>query len=237
MRSFFRSVRYTQLNVVLPDFLKTSYPPVHNGSARISILTGIAVLLHIAGIIGVIIFENDFFSDLSIAHLLIILSFFFIAYKGQRLIFLRWCAITYALAFAVEWTGVHSGLLFGNYSYGPGLGSSLFEVPVLIGVSWVIVACGAISLAQKFSDRAWQVNLLASLFAVIYDWFLEPVAFEFDYWKWETGFPPLWNYICWGLFVYVLSALWQINKLQSSRLAANFFMIQVVYFLVLTHCS
>jgi putative membrane protein len=235
MRSRFRSLRYPHSNIGLPVFLKIFNPAVPNESARTSILTGIAVLLHIIGIIGVVIFESRFFSDLTIVHLLIILAFFLLAYSGQCSTFLLWCGITYVLAFIAEWIGVYTGLLFGNYIYRPGLGFTVFEVPLLIGLSWIIVGCGAISLAQKFTTIPWQVNLLASLFAVIYDWFLEPVAIKFDYWEWGTGFIPLWNYICWALFIYLLSMMWQLFKLKSSRFAANFFMIQIIYFLILTH--
>lgn len=235
MRSLIRSLRYTQANIGLPGFLRIFNPAIPDESARISILTGIAILLHIIGITGVIIFESSFFSNLTLVHLLIVLSFFFIAYNKQWTIFLTWCSTTYVLTFVAEWIGVQTGLLFGNYSYGPRLGFMVAGVPALIGLSWVIVACGAISLAQQFTTTSWKVNLLASLFAVIYDWFLEPVAFKFDYWDWETGVTPVWNYLCWAMLVCLLSMLWQQFKLKSSRFAANFFLIQIIYFILLSY--
>ena len=47
----------------------------------------------------------------------------------------RW-AFTMFLGFAVEVIGVATGLLFGDYSYGTGLGPKVLDVPLLMGVLW-----------------------------------------------------------------------------------------------------
>ena len=46
------------------------------------------------------------------------------------------------LGFGVEVIGVETGLLFGDYEYGSGLGPKVLKVPMLMGVLWWILLLG-----------------------------------------------------------------------------------------------
>ena len=53
----------------------------------------------------------------------------------------KW-ALTMFLGFGVEVIGVETGLLFGDYEYGSGLGPKVLKVPMLMGVLWWILLLG-----------------------------------------------------------------------------------------------
>ncbi len=42
-------------------------------------------------------------------------------------------------AFILEYMGVSTGLLFGDYAYGSALGPKLAQTPILIGLNWILV--------------------------------------------------------------------------------------------------
>ena len=44
----------------------------------------------------------------------------------------------YATSFVIEAIGVNTGLIFGNYIYGNGLGTKLFNTPLIIGFKLVV---------------------------------------------------------------------------------------------------
>ena len=53
------------------------------------------------------------------------------------------------LSFFIEMIGVESGLIFGTYAYGEGLGLKWHDTPLIIGVNWVIlVYCSSAILEQ-----------------------------------------------------------------------------------------
>ena len=56
--------------------------------------------------------------------------------------------IAFAIGFSAELIGVHSGMLFGNYSYGNNLGLKLAEVPLIIGINWGVLAVTSASITE-----------------------------------------------------------------------------------------
>src|SRR5689334_23098853 len=71
-------------------------------------------------------------------NLLAILSVLAGATTSNRMRALAWVGIVYALTLAAEVIGVATGAIFGAYSYGEVLGFKLLEVPLIIGLNWVV---------------------------------------------------------------------------------------------------
>lgn len=63
--------------------------------------------------------------------------------------FAVWCSIVFVATFVAEVVGVHTGLIFGSYSYGRILGIKAAGVPLVIGFNWVLVVLGASLLAER----------------------------------------------------------------------------------------
>ena len=57
--------------------------------------------------------------------------------------------ISFLIVFGVEVTGVHIGKLFGYYQYRTALSLKLFEVPLIIGINWFLLAIIVGELLKK----------------------------------------------------------------------------------------
>jgi bisanhydrobacterioruberin hydratase len=113
----------------------------------------------------------------------------------------RTVAATAAIAlfgYLIEVLGVHTGLIFGRYAYGPTLGPQLVQVPLLIGVNWVIVVLCAMHAVRRLPLPAVAQVALAALLLTALDALIEPIAISQGYWHWYGQPVPLRNYIGWA---------------------------------------
>lgn len=145
-----------------------------------------------------------------------------------------WCVFAFLLTFCSEVIGVKSGLIFGNYSYGDVLGIKILGVPLIIGINWMLIMLGSISLAKGCSKNIFIISFLTGIFSVIFDIILEPVAIYLGYWQWSTVSPPLTNYYSWFVIVFLLTLLFVKLKADVvSPLPRFYLFVQTVFFLSL----
>ena len=55
-------------------------------------------------------------------------------------------ASIFIFGYSVELIGIKTGLLFGEYSYDTALGFKLLDVPLIIGLNWVIIVVASSSI-------------------------------------------------------------------------------------------
>lgn len=135
--------------------------------------------------------------------------------------------------FLVEMAGIHTGLVFGSYSYGSALGLKLFSTPALIGVNWLVLIYAIYVLFPAINQR-WFYPFLGSAFLVVYDVVMEPVAMATDMWNWEGGSVPMKNYITWYMVsVVMLYSLRFFGIHYRNRVAQWLLAIQFIFFLIL----
>jgi len=137
--------------------------------------------------------------------------------------------------FGVEFIGVNTGVLFGSYAYGNELGWKVGGVPVVLGLNWYCVVAAASHFVKRFvpSNRLWLNALLVGGLCVLMDFLIEPVAIRFDFWQWEGGHIPIFNYVCWGVFS-ALFAFVYLNFITKENLTAwALYLIWIVFFIVL----
>ena len=147
---------------------------------------------------------------------------------------IMWCIITFVLTFFAEVVGVQSGLIFGSYAYGEVLGFKILDVPLIIGINWMLIMLGSISLAQYLTKNIYLTALLAGLFSVIFDIILEPVAISLGYWQWSSISPPFTNYYSWFVIVFLLTILYvKLKVYVGSPLPRFYLFVQTVFFLSL----
>lgn len=215
------------------------------------IATTTAVLFHTVGLLGILIFKNDFI--IRFASLNLLLGFFLLLWtqENKNIYFWFFVAVTVLIGFAVEVVGVNTGLLFGDYNYGNVLGIKCKQVPLIIGVNWFIVLyCSGISvtaLLQRIikplsSTPAEPAPILKAIsvisdgatLAVIFDWLIEPVAVKLGFWQWKDGIIPWYNYLCWFVISLLLMALFRFLPFEKrNKFAINLLLIQVMFFLIL----
>jgi putative membrane protein len=142
-----------------------------------------------------------------------------------------WFLITYIFTFITEVVGVKTGIVFGNYLYGSTLGLKVFGVPLIIGLNWVFVILGAITLSQKVTSDKNLVAFITALIAVAFDIVLEPVAIKLDYWDWQNGTIPLQNYLAWFAISFIIA--WLFNKMNlhiKTDLPKIYLIVQTIFF-------
>lgn len=147
---------------------------------------------------------------------------------------IAWFFLTYILTFILEVIGVKSGLIFGNYSYGSTLGLKVLSVPLIIGLNWVFVILGGISIAQKVTSDKNLSALITAMVAVVFDLILEPVAIKLDYWTWQNGNIPLQNYMAWFVISFLFA--WIYNRMNlnlKTDLPKIYLAVQTVFLISL----
>lgn len=142
--------------------------------------------------------------------------------------------ICFLFGYTIEFVGTKTGVIFGEYTYGDGLGLKILDVPLLIGLNWFFMVYTSLAVTSKISKSPWVQTLLAPVFMVVYDYFLEPFAMKNEMWFWSGNEIPLQNYIAWyfgGLFLCAV-AVWGKFELKN-RFAAGLFVVQVLFFVLL----
>lgn len=100
-------------------------------------------------------------------------------------------ALIWVGGMTVEWVGVHTGRLFGDYEYSSSLGPLIFGVPVTLGFAWIAVVCNAALLSYDFEQTGPRAVILRAVqvgfWTVLLDLVLDPVAHARNFWAWEDG--------------------------------------------------
>ena len=134
-----------------------------------------------------------------------------------------------------EIIGVNTGLIFGSYNYGDSLGIKVMDVPILIGINWIITAiiCGTIARKIKVL-KYFQVTIAIALMLLL-DFFIEPVAPMMDMWNFSnTNSAPLSNYITWAIVALPLQIYFVVKKLEFNfAISANLYLSQLLFFAAL----
>ncbi|HUR76120.1 MAG TPA: carotenoid biosynthesis protein [Sporichthya sp.] len=125
--------------------------------------------------------------------------------------------VVLAVAAGVETLGVHTGVPFGDYDYGGGLGAELAGVPLVIPAAWAMTAYPALLVARHLTRRASRpvTALVAGWALASWDVFLDPQMVEEGYWRWAHPDPalpgspdvPLTNYAGWLVVSVLLMAV------------------------------
>jgi putative membrane protein len=198
----------------------------------------IALLVHIAGVIGIAFFNRSFFVAMTPVNLLLmffLLTWNEISVNRQWLIFL---AVAFFTGFVTEIIGVNTGRLFGHYAYGSLLGPKLLGVPFLIGINWFCIVYCSLQLVLNWIPALktqWMgASVFVAFFATLFDWLMEPVAMVLGYWQWERGVVPVYNYICWFLISFLLCVIYfRVSPFRKNAFAIPLLVIQLLFFLVL----
>ncbi len=209
----------------------------------------LALLFHITGLLGILF--TPFKDWFVISTPLVLLTMFILLAKTQIQLskdYILFFLIAFVIGMSTEIIGVNTGLLFGEYQYGPIFGPKLFGVPLLIGLNWfVIVFCSGALLTQSVDLLQRKLNIhltapISTLFIILggaaiatcFDFILEPVAVKLGFWSWNNGRIPLFNYVCWFMIsAILLSVKMYLKKIPVNTFATSLLVIQAMFFLML----
>ncbi|MGB9663680.1 MAG: carotenoid biosynthesis protein [Ignavibacteria bacterium] len=187
--------------------------------------------------IGVLIHFNSYFTDS-----LKILTPLFLLFTSLLVLFedkpspkfLIWFLLSYTLTTIIEIIGVKTGQIFGQYQYNENLGIKIFEVPLIIGLNWMILVIAAIGFVEVIKASNIFKSFLSGLIMVSFDLLLEIAAPRLNYWNFINGHPPFQNYFAWFLISFFLSYLFFVIKINRTFLIARFNLIfQFIFFLLI----
>jgi putative membrane protein len=137
-------------------------------------------------------------------------------------------ALAFFTGMLAEWIGVHTGLLFGDYKYGPVLGPKVFAVPVIIGINWAMLSIVSAAMLKKLKLNFYLEVILAAILMVFLDFLMEPVAIKLHFWNWKNNQIPLCNYVCWllvSLLIQIAYRKWRLNEANNVAIALFFYII------------
>lgn len=176
-------------------------------------------VLHLAALIGIAIGYEDFFlpkSPFTIMYLLFFLIFFFKIDSPNKLLLFMAFMIT---GIGVEWIGVHTGSLFGDYYYGKNFGPKLDGIPLLIGVNWALLAFTTHVIAKSIFKSPIAIIATGAALMVGFDYFLEQICDFAGFWHFEGG-AGWFNYLCWFIIAAALHAVSLQFKLRGNKLVS-----------------
>ncbi|MBA4300937.1 putative membrane protein [Algoriphagus alkaliphilus] len=194
----------------------------------------IIVALHLVGIIGLSLPEyQDLFLKLTPAQLLTSLILILAFHKGWSDAFPIFAAAAFWIGFGSEIIGIHTGYLYGDYVYGPTLGTKLWDVPIIIGVNWFILSYLTGSLFHKIPNDYYAAFLAASAMTAL-DYIIEPVAVALDFWAWKFDVIPTTNYLGWLGVSFLIQLIYRkANFEKSNPIAVFLLMALIIFFAVL----
>ena len=192
------------------------------------------IVLIIFHVVGLILFATDpNASRLSYVTLLI---------SGAALIIdeginLRKAAVLFSifvLGYSVELIGIKTGFFFGEYSYDTALGFKFLDVPLIIGLNWVIIVAASSSIIKYFIKKPLILQaLLAAALCTLLDFIIEPIAISYNFWTWTDGTIPFYNYLCWFGFSFLFSTIYLYRNKEINKTGIIIYIIWTNFFIIL----
>ena len=176
-------------------------------------------IIHLSALIGVYLGYIQWFLSKTWAILFLI---FLVLWDSlpKKNIKISWpIPAIFFIGFIGEWLGVKFGFLFGNYSYGVNLGMKLDDVPVIMGINWVILNLPVTKI------------LVSSVLMVSLDVLLEPLAPQLGYWSFDTMVAPLSNYMGWLIYSILIQVLLELVQFKGHFIISlHILIIQLLFF-------
>jgi putative membrane protein len=167
-------------------------------------------------------------------HLLLVTGLLLAFHTGFNRHFLLFAFSAFAIGMATEIIGVNTGLIFGDYYYGPILGPKIMGVPLMIGVNWFLMVYVTGGVCYRVIGNDSLAALAGAALMVAMDLNLEPVAVKLDFWQWESEGIPVSNYLSWFLIAFVIQLLYRkLGFPRENKLNFFVFINLLLFFFVL----
>jgi putative membrane protein len=201
------------------------------------------IIIYSVGLLGTLYYD-DAVMKLTPVNLLVSACVLFWFHRGFTPYFLAYVVCVLLCGFWLEYAGIRTGKIFGSYFYGFNLGYKVLDVPVIIGLNWLLLSyCTSSVSSRLLADYRHKkmfgigVSVVAALMMVSVDYWIEQVAPRYDFWYWHFKYDgvPLQNYTAWFFFSFMFNFLFVKCKLDEyNPLAPVLLILQAVFFIVLT---
>lgn len=193
------------------------------------------VASYAAGLAGLLLPQTQqLFQLMTPFHLLLTAILLFGFHPDWNKPFVLFCLLAFAVGYGIEVAGVHTGAIFGQYWYGDAFGPKLFEVPLLIGLNWLVLVYVTGVICEPLP---WPIVLKATVAALLMvglDVLIEPISGAYDFWYWEGNNIPLQNFFAWFITAFGLLLLfYRLPFVRRNSLALPLFILQLIFFVSL----
>ncbi len=188
------------------------------------------ILVYVSGSIGFVL-NPSFFSPFTPYTLLLTCTVFLIHSPLTDNKFIFSFFFIAVLGFIIEVIGVQTGLIFGKYTYGNGLGFKLLDVPLVISVNWAMLICAGIIVVNTIFSNKLVVVTVASILVTLIDLLIEQVAPKLDFWHFENEGPSIHNYMGWIGVTFFMSLLFYPMIIKGNRSVSSIILVlQIIFF-------
>ena len=188
------------------------------------------ILVYFSGSIGFVV-NPSFFSPFT-PYTLLLTCFVFLIHNplADKKFIVAFFSIAF-LGFIIEVIGVKSGLIFGKYAYGNGLGYKLLNVPLVISINWAMLICAGIIVVSSIFKNKITVLVVTALLVTLIDLIIEQVAPKLDFWQFEGGLPDYRNYLSWIGVTFFTSYFFYPTIVKGDRTVSLIILIlQIIFF-------
>ncbi len=193
-------------------------------------------IFYSVGVAGMLLPTTQYYF-LQLTPFALLLSFFVLAMSDesqQRGKLIAYLLFIYVTSYVVEVVGVHTGWLFGAYSYGDNLGVKLWDTPLIIGANWFFLLYTTAAIFEKTNLSTSLKILFASSSMLVYDIVMEQVAPTLDMWSWKHVDVPFQNYFTWFLIAVAFHIGLKLLKIKiKNELALAILLCQFIFFVLL----
>lgn len=192
------------------------------------------IIFYTVGIIGFIIpLTHGLFVYLT--PIILLLSTLVLLYYDRNTIgkkIIIFYIFIYLVSLGVEILGVNTGLVFGKYQYGVGLGFKIMGTPLLIGLNWILMVYITSSIFTKLKRNFLSQVIIPSGLMLAYDIIMERAAPKMEMWSWANDIIPIQNYIVWTCLALLFHTIRYILRVEiDNKMAKPIFLAQIILFI------
>ncbi len=205
------------------------------------------ILLYFILIMGGVWYYLGHFGEISqmiAGYLMILIGILsiFEVYKNEniknKIAFFLLSSFIILFSWLIEFIGVKTGLIFGEYEYGNILQPQLFGTPIPIGFAWISTFLGSYAIAELILRKKSNIFihlLLTAVLMTFFDYLMEPAAIKLGYWMWQGSVIPFQNYLTWFVLGLLFAFLFSTQKigLTNTKLLKHIYISQLIYFSII----
>jgi len=152
--------------------------------------------------------------------------------------FILWGLFVFITSIAIEWLGVSTGKIFGDYHYSHALQPLLFGVPIAIGFAWLCMMLSSMAVMQKMIGRMQRRHVfvraaIIAMLMVLFDGVMELAVLKTGYWMWSESSIPVQNFVAWFVISFIFVVVgnrFSIMDVKFPAVVFHAYIAQILFF-------
>lgn len=191
-------------------------------------------VIHFFGVWVIAFADLDFFAGFTPLNLFLSAALILLAASADDFPKLGYFfLISFSIGYLVEVLGTQTGFPFGEYWYLHNLGFKVFEVPIIIGVNWFVLAYSTALWTKRWFKFPLLQMVFAAALMVALDFFIEPLSATLGFWAWEGNIIPWENYLAWFVVAFIIQFFFVKLNLQHDTKLARWYLPLIASFFIM----